>query len=254
MGDENMEKDINKMIQNNREAIKPSWVDLREMKTDRQLKKERPSQFKSYQEGTKTINVLRLFPSIQQKTLAECIKNRRSTRSYSNLPLTFEEVSYLLFETSRIQSFKVGATFRTIPTGGATNAMETYIYLNNVQGHKKALYHYVQDEHVLALIDDKTDIEERVNEALYHQLRSAAVTFIFTTVPYRSEFKYAFCAHKMIAIEAGHAGQNLSLAAEVIDAGACAIAAYHQPLMDELLQVDGNSEFATYALTVGKKE
>jgi SagB-type dehydrogenase family enzyme len=249
-----MKKDINQMIQKNREAIKPSWVELREMKTDRQLKKERPSQFKKYQEGTKTIKVLRLFPTIQQKTLDECIKNRRSTRSYSNLPLTFEEVSYILFETARVQSFKAGATFRTIPTGGATNAMETYVYFNNVKGHPKALYHYVQDEHVLALVDDKEDIENRVNEALYHQLRGAAITIIFTTIPYRSEYKYAFCAHKMIAIEAGHAGQNVSLAAEIVDAGACAIAAYHQPLMDELLQVDGTTEFATYALTVGKKE
>ncbi len=86
------------------------------------------------------------------------------------------------------------------------------------------------------------------------QLRGASITVIFTTVPYRSEYKYSFTAHKMIAMEAGHAAQNLSLAAEIVDSGCVCIAAYNQDLMDEVLQVDGIEEFATYAVCVGKKE
>ena len=148
---------------------------------------------------------------------------------------------------------KGNVVFRTIPTGGATNAMETYIYLNNVDGTKKGLYLYVQDKHVLALIDDKDDLAGRVNEAMMHQLRGASMVFFITAVPYRSEYKYSYTAHKMIAIEAGHAGQNLSLASEVVDSGCVCIAAYNQELTDQLLQVDGKEEFATYIVAVGKK-
>ena len=132
--------------------------------------------------------------------------------------------------------------------------METYVYMNNVEGIKKGLYLYVQDKHVLALVDDKEDIASRVNEGMMHQLRGASMVFFITAVPYRSEYKYSYTAHKMIAIEAGHAGQNLSLAAEVVDSGCVCIAAYNQELTDQLLQVDGTEEFATYIIAVGKKQ
>jgi nitroreductase len=42
----------------------------------------------------------------------------------------------------------------------------------------------------------------------------------------------------VIAIEAGHVCQNLYLASEAIDARMCAIAAYDQEKMDELLKAD----------------
>ncbi len=241
-------------IKRNRAAIKEEWTDLNYIKTDRQNKLDRPEMFKQPKENQPRVELNVVFPNITQKTLQECIQNRRSLRNYNQQSLlSKEEVSYLLYETSRVMSYKTGVTFRTIPTGGATNAMETYVYVNQVDGLKKGLYLYVQDKHILALLDNKDDLEQRVNEALLHQLRGASIVVIFSAVPYRSEYKYAFTAHKMIAIEAGHACQNLSLAAEVIDAGACAIAAYTQKLMDPLLQLDGIDEFATYAVTIGKK-
>ena len=249
-----MDQKIKEVIQNNRKAIKPLWSELRDGVTPRDMGMERPTQFKGAMEDTLKIPLDVTFPNITQKTLTECIKNRRSVRRYSSTPLSKEEVSYLLYETARVDSYKVGAVFRTIPTGGATNAMETYVYINNVEGIAKGLYHYIQDQHQLQLLDNEETIEGRVNAALYNQLRGASIVILLTAVPYRSEYKYSFCAHKMIAMEAGHAGQNISLAAEVIDSGACAIAAYNQPLLDELLQVDGEEEFATYAFPIGKKQ
>jgi len=106
---------------------------------------------------------------------------------------------------------------------------------------------------VLILLDDSEDVKERVNQALWTQLRGANFTMFITAVPYRCEYKYGFTAHKMIAMEAGHAGQNLSLAAEIIDCGACCLAAYKQDLADQVLKLDGIEEFTTYAITVGKK-
>lgn len=239
-------------MKNNRKAIKEDWRELKDIKTDRQLNMERPIMFKQAVEGSKIIDLEKEFPNIKQKTLAECIKNRRSLRSYRDQNLTLEEVTYLLWETSRVDSFKPGVTFRTIPTAGATNSMETYVFLNKVEGFNKGLYLYVQDKHQLSLIDDRPGLEERVNEALYGQLRGAAVAFFFTATPYRTEYKYAHLSHKMIAIEAGHAGQNVSLAAEVVDCGAVALAAYIQEYCDNLLGI-GKEEFVTYAVTLGKR-
>ncbi len=41
-----------------------------------------------------------------------------------------------------------------------------------------------------------------------------AVTFIWTTVPYRMEWRYSLAAHRVILIDAGHVCQNLYLACE----------------------------------------
>ena len=53
-------------------------------------------------------------------------------------------------------------------------------------------------------------------------------------------------------LDAGHVWQNLYLAAEAIEFGACAIAAYDQDAMDSLLGLDGDDEFVVYLSPVGK--
>ncbi len=53
--------------------------------------------------------------------------------------------------------------------------------------------------------------------------KRAAVVFAWSTTPYPSEWKYDITAHKKILIDVGHICQNLYLASESIDAGACAI-------------------------------
>jgi len=59
--------------------------------------------------------------------------------------------------------------------------------------------------------------------------------------------------HKVIAIDAGHVGQNLYLACESLGAGTCAIGAYDQDACDRLLGVDGKEEFTVYLAPVGKR-
>ena len=53
-------------------------------------------------------------------------------------------------------------------------------------------------------------------------------------------------------MDAGHAAQNLYLACEAINSGTCAIAAYNQEYIDELLGLDGVDEFVIYLAPVGK--
>lgn len=245
-----MEKrDFDEMMRN-RETLRPDWARLRKCETERKRGKSRPEQFKKY-EG-EHIKLLEKFPNIKQKSLTEVIASRRSLRQYKQQKLTFEELSYLLYETSKVTRYQENAVFRTIPTGGATNAMETYLFINHVEDIEPGVYHYIQHEHKITPLK-LSGYKTKINRALNSQLRDAALVVFFTCVPERSEFKYAFTAHKMIAIEAGHAGQNLHLAAEVIDCGAVMLAAYNQEHSDELLGLDTDKEFTVYIGTLGKK-
>jgi SagB-type dehydrogenase family enzyme len=80
----------------------------------------------------------------------------------------------------------------------------------------------------------------------------SAVVFVWAAIPYKMEWRYSLVAYKDILIEAGHICQNLYLACHGIGAGTCAIAAYEQKVIDELIQVDGENEMTVYIAPVGK--
>ncbi|MBW2674115.1 MAG: SagB/ThcOx family dehydrogenase [Deltaproteobacteria bacterium] len=195
------------------------------------------------------------WETIRRIDLAAAIQSRRSRRSYREEPLTIEELSFLLWATQGIRHrIDAGHAFRTVPSAGCRHALETYLCVLNITGIARGLYRYLPVEHQLLLEGTDDQLAERIVEASFGQQYpgEAAVTFLWTAVPYRMEWRYGGAAHKVIALDAGHVGQNLYLACEAIGAGTCAIAAYDQEAMDRLVGVDGTDEFVIYLAPVGK--
>jgi SagB-type dehydrogenase family enzyme len=195
------------------------------------------------------------WQGIGQTDLASAIRNRQSRREFTDKPLTLAELSFLLWATQDIrQPVNKATALRTVPSAGARHALETYLCVFNVEGLKPAIYRYLPLEHELLLEFHILDARQKLVEAALGQsfVAQAAVTFLWTTIPYRMEWRYGLAAHKVIALDAGHVCQNLYLACEVIGAGTCAVAAYHQQLIDRLVQVDGRDEFVIYLAPVGR--
>lgn len=188
--------------------------------------------------------------------LKTAIAKRESCRTYADAPLTLEELSLLLWATQGVRlRLDAGHTLRTVPSAGCRHAFETYLGVLNVNGLAKGIYRYLPLEHQLLFEFEVTELERKITRAALGQPYpgDAAVTFIWTVIPYRMEWRYGLAAHKVIALDAGHVCQNLYLACEAIGAGTCAIAAYDQQVMDDLLLVDGEEEFTIYLAPVGKK-
>jgi SagB-type dehydrogenase family enzyme len=187
--------------------------------------------------------------------LKTAINNRKSRRSYGHQPLSMEELSFLLWATQGIkQKLDDGHALRTVPSAGCRHAFETYLCILNVQGLDQGIYRYLPLEHQLLFEFTEVNLSKRMSQAVFGQSypEVAAVTFIWTTIPYRMEWRYGIAAHKVIAIDVGHVCQNLYLACEAIGAGTCAMAAYDQEVIDELLRIDGQDEFTIYLASVGK--
>ncbi|ADL58160.1 SagB/ThcOx family dehydrogenase [Methanothermobacter marburgensis] len=186
--------------------------------------------------------------------IVSCIRNRKSRRSYTDRPLKLEELSFLLWATQGIRMVAGYSAFRTVPSAGCRHTFETYLAVFNVEGLEEGLYRYIPSVHRLLVeyLDD--NLSQRIVEASFHQrfTGESAVTFIWTTIPYRMEWRYGLAAHRVILIDAGHVCQNLYLACEAIGAGTCAVAAYDQEYLDEVLGVDGVDEFTIYMAPVGK--
>jgi SagB-type dehydrogenase family enzyme len=170
--------------------------------------------------------------------------------------MTLDELSFLLWATQGIRTrIDEGHAYRTVPSAGCRHALETYLCVVRVKGLLPGIYRYLPVEHQLLLERADENIGQKMVDAIFGQPYPAqsAVTFVWTAVPYRMEWRYGLAAAKVIALDAGHVCQNLYLACEAIGAGTCAVAAYDQGAVDRLLRVDGKEEFAIYLAAVGKR-
>ncbi len=195
---------------------------------------------------------MKAIPGIDLMT---AIANRKSHRAFRPDHLTLEELSFLLWATQGVQKVVPPHTaYRTVPSAGCRHALETYICVLNVAGVEQGIYRYLPLDHQLVSEKTEESLAEKIAFAALGQpfAGKAAVTFIWTAIPYRMEWRYDKAAHKVIAIDAGHVCQNLYLACEAIGAGTCAIGAYYQEHMDDLIDVDGTDEFTIYMAPVGK--
>ncbi len=197
------------------------------------------------------------WQGIRNVDVTTALAERRSCRKYGAEPLTLDELSYLLWATQGIKTMASPSTaFRIVPSAGCRHSFETYICAMNVAGLAVGIYRYLPIENQLVPVAILPDIGPRIARAALGQgfVGKAAVTFVWTTLPYRMEWRYGLAAHKVIAIDAGHVCQNLYLACAAIEAGTCAVAAYDQEALDALLEVEGEEEFALYLAPVGKLE
>ncbi|MFW6173893.1 MAG: SagB/ThcOx family dehydrogenase [Elusimicrobiota bacterium] len=193
---------------------------------------------------------------LKESNLFKIIENRRSRRKFTNENISLNELSYLLWITQGVQKIlKNYVTFRTVPSAGARHPFETYIHARLVADLEKGIYRYLPLEHKLVK-EQKGDFTSKIVNGANGQrfVGECAATFIWTVLPYRTEWRYHIFSHKMIAMDAGHVMQNLYLGCESLGLGTCAIGAYSGKGMDRVINVDGTDEFVIYVAPVGYLE
>lgn len=191
--------------------------------------------------------------------LHQAIEQRRSLRKYSDQPFTQDELSWLLWAACWARDFRSNErnefTMRNVPSAGSRHPLECYLLIKAVEGIKPGLYYYHPTKHCLVDLAAPADIAEQVYDGCMRQemVRTAPLTLILSAVPYRTAWRYGQRGYRYLYLDAGHAGQNIHLAAEALGGGACMIGAYQDEAMDACLGLDGREEFVIYVAAVGKK-
>jgi SagB-type dehydrogenase family enzyme len=225
--------------------------------SDQNLKKPSPPLAKPVPRGVRYIPLPKPGTiSIPPMDLRMAIEKRRSLRHYLKEPLTIEQLAYLLWCSQGIvQVVDPFYTLRNVPSAGGRHALETYLLINRVESLPPGLYRYVPFSHSLVEIDCTLGITDKVMAACLGQafVRSSAVTFLWSAIIYRMAWRYSERAYRLVHLDAGHACQNLYLAAEQVSCGACAIGAFDDKLMADLLGVNIEEEFVLYCAAVGKR-
>jgi SagB-type dehydrogenase family enzyme len=190
-----------------------------------------------------------------QMSLIEAFKKRQTYRVYNEESFTIEELAYLCWSFAGVREVHPNKIFtkRIAPSGGARHPFETYLVVQRVEGIEPGIYRYSGLNHQLILVRSGGDFcAELAETAMQDFVKGSAVTFIWTVVPYRNEWRYMFTSAREVAMDIGHYCENLYLAAASINAGICAVASYRQEIVDAMLGVDGEEEFTIYIAPAGK--
>jgi SagB-type dehydrogenase family enzyme len=239
-----------------RETMKAGFIKLEKLISDQTRGLDRGPLQKEYPADTEVVDLPKPDRSVIKKSdIFDCIGDRQSRRKYTDDPLSLNEISYLLWATQGVRAMRgTKVAFRTVPSGGCMHPFETYLAINNVTGLKKGIYRYQPVDHKLVKLFTVPSMSPKLTKASLGQtyVGNCAVTFIWSAVPYKTEWRYSLEAKKIILQDSGHLCQNLYLACESIGCGTCAIGAYHQKLFDKLCRLDGKDEFVVYVAPVGR--
>ncbi|MEO3944093.1 SagB/ThcOx family dehydrogenase [Gorillibacterium sp. CAU 1737] len=250
-----MENATESWLKSNRTFMKSDFAD-EDIESDQEKKLPQPPLSKAAVREERIPLPKEYSEVIQTSDYLQLLGQRKSSRVFQQEALTLTELAFLLWSTQGVTGIRGShyATTRPVPSAGARHPFETYLAVFQVEGLEPGIYHYLPLEHELEWISHPEELKELVGVSLCDQTWAAkgAVTFYYTVVPYRSEWRYTVRSHRVMLMDVGHVMQNLYLSCHAIGCGTCAIAAFHQEEADRLLQVDGEEEFVLYAAPVGR--
>ena len=244
---------VDEPIKRGRQLLKSNWELLDGAESDQSMGISAPDMQMPIPSDSAILDLPKIDEiPVADKSLFRAIAERQSQRRYIDSPLSPADLSFLLWATQGVHRISPHYSKRTVPSAGARHPFETYVYCDRVTDIEKGLYRYLPFQHKLCSVSKSPDLPDRIAEGLHGQRWNSAAVFLWTAIPYRMEWRYSVVSHKLIALDAGHLCQNLYIACSGVGCGTCALGAYDQDILDEVLGVDGEEEFVIYAAVVGK--
>ena len=245
---------MNSISQKCKEYLTSLWFDASYPDSDQTKGLPAPSVEKSIPSDAELIDLtpFRNLRKMGGLSTYEALTERKSIRKFDpGHSLSLRELSYLLFCTQGVRD-RNKPNIRVAPTGGSKCSIETYVFIDKVREIESGLYLYFPVPHKLMRIHRRS--LDEFKKCLYRgNYFYSPITFIWTAIPYRLEWKYVERSYKILLLDAGHTCQNLYIACQSIGLGTCAVGAYRQKEMDHFLEIDGDREFTVYCAPVGKQ-
>jgi len=231
------------------EEMETAWADRT---YDRE---NRPETYLTYPEALERVELGTPDFPIDSPSVWQTIADRRSKRNFLKEPMTLNALNVLLWSTQGITADMGDYQLRAVPSAGALYPIETYLFINNVEGVKPGVYHLDVKGWTLEAIR-LGDVAELGCHAILGQsmCREASVNFVWTAVLDRCLAKYYERAYRYVWWDVGHISQNLAIAATALGLGVCSIGAWHDSVVHDILGIDGKTHFSALCATVGTIE
>lgn len=175
-------------------------------------------------------------------SVEEALAARRSVREYSTEALSRAEIGQLLWAAQGVTSFDGR---RTAPSAGATYPLE--ILAATADG----VFRYLPRDHALRSVLSG-DVRGNLARAAADQafVGEAPLVIVVAAVPARTEARYGDRAERYVALEAGHAAQNVLLEAVALGLGAVPVGSFDDAAVAAVVGLEAG-ETPLYLLPVG---
>lgn len=191
-------------------------------------------------------------------SIEKVMLKRRSHRNFVKSALSLEDLSQVLWAAYGITKadksrdiFRGG--FRTAPSAGATFPLEVYAIVGNVKSIEPGVYRYISDGHKLALEIQEDIRSELANAALNQEMIADAPASLFLSAIFeRTMQRYGDRGReRYVCMEIGHVAQNVYLQVEALGLGTCAIGAFNDNKVTEVMQLPDKEE-PLYIMPIGR--
>ncbi len=184
--------------------------------------------------------------------LWKAMAGRRSVRLFQDVPISLEQLTRLLWAAQGVTARSGEHLLRTTPSAGARYPCETYVLVNRVEGLKPGSYHLCIHDWALEFIKPGELAADLVRAAMNQKfLGQASVVLAWTAICRRVLWRYQKRGIRYIFQDAGHIGQNVALAAVAMGLGCCAVGAYYDDEIAEVIGIDREREYPVYLNAVG---
>ncbi|MCX7838636.1 MAG: SagB/ThcOx family dehydrogenase [Anaerolineae bacterium] len=176
-------------------------------------------------------------------SVEETMLKRRSIREFKDTPLTLAEIGQLLWAA---QGITHPAGLRTAPSAGALYPLEVYAVT------REATYRYDPHAHQL-IVHARGDLRAPLYAVALMQdsILQAPLTIVITAVYARTSKKYGEeRTPRYVALEVGHAAQNVLLQAVALNLGAVPIGAFLDDQVQQVLSLPRDHQ-PLYLIPVG---
>ena len=175
------------------------------------------------------------------KSLEQCIYERKSVRRYKNNIIEIEKISQILWAAQGRNGKK-----RTVPSAGATYPLEIYVILKD-----KGLFQYRCKDHTLELVNEN-DLTTKLCQAALDQsfIKEAYLNVIICAEFERTTIRYKDRGVRYVFIEVGHCAQNIHLEAVALGLVSVPVGAFNDEKVRHDLSLPKNIE-PLYVIPIG---
>lgn len=183
---------------------------------------------------------------------------RQPVLGFADQPISIQDLSTLLAMTNGVTATLryPQRTFylRAAPSAGARYPTVTYVLARNIAGLAPGLYHYGVKRHDLHRLRSGGALHSQLAEFVAHRqyVEQAPATFIFTTVFFRSGWKYSDRSYRYCCMDAGHLAVQTALTAAALGYGSQFIGRFDDAQLNAWLELDAQEEAALLIVPVGR--
>jgi SagB-type dehydrogenase family enzyme len=177
---------------------------------------------------------------VKAVSLGQALARRRSVRAFTGQSLTLVEVATLLWAA---QGRTGPEGLRTAPSAGALFPLEIYLAVGNVEGLVPGVYRYVSAQHRLDQVAVGDTRRALARAALGQSwIADAPAILVVAAVYSRTTGKYGERGARYVAMEAGHAGQNVYLQSVALGLGTTVVGAFDDGRVKEVARLASDHE------------